>query len=76
VTQALRLVWIAASVFWDISPVEYMERADVWPLNPRGDLLAIMMIETAESVRKTGHPPIPQSVGRMSGIATGVPRPL
>jgi 4-hydroxy-2-oxoheptanedioate aldolase len=30
---------------------EYVERADVWPLNPRGDLMAVIMIEDGEGVR-------------------------
>jgi 4-hydroxy-2-oxoheptanedioate aldolase len=30
---------------------DYMQRADLWPLNPAGDLIAIMMIETAEGVK-------------------------
>jgi 2-keto-3-deoxy-L-rhamnonate aldolase RhmA len=30
---------------------EYERRADVWPLNPDGDLLAIMMIETTEGLK-------------------------
>jgi len=37
--------------WWGISDAEYEHRADVWPLNPDGDLLAIMMIETAEGLR-------------------------
>lgn len=40
----------AAAWVWGISTQEYERRADVWPLNPDGDLLAIMMIETAEGV--------------------------
>jgi 4-hydroxy-2-oxoheptanedioate aldolase len=36
---------------WGISPAEYEHRADVWPLNPDGDLLAIPMIETAEGLK-------------------------
>ena len=28
-----------------------MRRADLWPLNPDGDLLAIMMIETSEGLK-------------------------
>jgi 4-hydroxy-2-oxoheptanedioate aldolase len=36
---------------WGIPAEEYQERADVWPLNPNGDLLAIMMIETAEGLK-------------------------
>ncbi len=36
---------------WGVSATEYERRADVWPLNPDGDLLAIMMIETAEGLK-------------------------
>lgn len=31
---------------WGVSGDEYSRRADLWPLNPDGDLLALMMIET------------------------------
>ena len=31
---------------WGIETEEYRRRADVWPLNPEGDLMAIMIIET------------------------------
>jgi 4-hydroxy-2-oxoheptanedioate aldolase len=41
----------AAAWVWGISTQEYERRADVWPLNPDGDLLAIMMIETTEGIR-------------------------
>lgn len=37
--------------WWGIPEAEYVRRADVWPLNPDGDLLAIMMIETAEGLK-------------------------
>src|SRR5712671_294044 len=37
--------------WWGISAAEYERRADVWPLNPDGDLLAIMMVETAEGLK-------------------------
>lgn len=36
---------------WGISQAEYEHHADVWPLNPQGDLLAIPMIETAEGLK-------------------------
>jgi 4-hydroxy-2-oxoheptanedioate aldolase len=36
---------------WGISTDEYRRRADVWPLNPDGDLMAIMIIETVEGVK-------------------------
>jgi 4-hydroxy-2-oxoheptanedioate aldolase len=41
----------AAAWVWGISTVEYERRADVWPLNPEGDLLAIMMIESTEGIK-------------------------
>jgi 4-hydroxy-2-oxoheptanedioate aldolase len=37
--------------WWGITEAEYERRADLWPLNPDGDLLAIMMIETAEGLK-------------------------
>ena len=37
--------------WWGISEAEYVRRADLWPLNPDGDLLAIMMIETSEGLK-------------------------
>ena len=40
----------AASWFWGLSVAEYVRHADLWPLNPEGDLLALMMIESAEGV--------------------------
>jgi 4-hydroxy-2-oxoheptanedioate aldolase len=40
-----------AAWVWGISNAEYERRADVWPLNPDGDLLAIIMIESTEGVK-------------------------
>lgn len=40
---------------WGISAAEYERRADVWPLNPEGDLLAIPMIETAEGLKNVNE---------------------
>ena len=34
-----------------MSPAEYDRRADLWPLNPEGDLISVIMIETAEAVQ-------------------------
>ena len=41
--------WLA-SYLWGLSLKEYVARADLWPLNPEGDLLAVIMIEDAEGV--------------------------
>jgi 4-hydroxy-2-oxoheptanedioate aldolase len=37
--------------FWGIPQADYLRRADVWPLNPEGELFAMIMIETAEGVK-------------------------
>jgi len=37
----------AATWFWGIESAEYVRRADLWPLNPQGDLMAIMLVESA-----------------------------
>ena len=39
-----------ATRVWNLSNDEYASRADVWPLNPEGELLAIIMCETRECV--------------------------
>ena len=48
-----------ASQVWGISPREYMRRADVWPLNPQGEILLGLKIEdryaleNSEQIAKT-----------------------
>src|SRR5262245_49958569 len=39
-----------ATWIWGVSGAEYDRRADLWPLNPEGDLLAILMIESVEGL--------------------------
>ncbi len=39
-----------ATWIWGVTTDEYERHADVWPLNPDGDLLATMMIESAEGL--------------------------
>ncbi len=36
---------------WGLNADEYERHADVWPLNPDGDLFATMMIESVESLK-------------------------
>ena len=48
--------------FWGLPMAEYMRHADLWPLNPAGDLIAIMMIETAEGVRNV------DAIARVPGV--------
>lgn len=35
-----------AARYWGLSVPDYVPRADVWPLDPRGELLALIMIES------------------------------
>ncbi|OFW20886.1 MAG: hypothetical protein A3H97_10340 [Acidobacteria bacterium RIFCSPLOWO2_02_FULL_65_29] len=39
-----------ATWIWGISGAEYDRHADLWPLNPEGDLLAMLMIESVEGL--------------------------
>jgi 4-hydroxy-2-oxoheptanedioate aldolase len=39
-----------ATWIWGISGDEYERHADLWPLNPDGDLLAMLMIESGEGL--------------------------
>ena len=41
------------SWFWGLSGADYVRHADTWPLNPDGDLIALMMIESAAGVRNS-----------------------
>lgn len=40
---------------WGVSMQEYIDRADLWPLNPMGELFALPMIENPEGVRNVGE---------------------
>lgn len=37
--------------YWGLPGGEYVERADVWPLDPQGEILTAIQIETPEGVR-------------------------
>lgn len=69
--------------FWGVTMAEYVQRADLWPLNPAGDMIAIMMIETAEGVRNVNEiaavPGVggfyigPSDLSNSLGVAPGSP---
>jgi 4-hydroxy-2-oxoheptanedioate aldolase len=40
----------SAPAFWGLSEKEYRERADVWPLNPRGELVNWTIVESKEGL--------------------------
>ncbi len=39
-----------AAAYWGMTESEYLEKADVWPLNPDGELLVNVIIESREGV--------------------------
>ena len=68
---------------WGVPMAEYVRRADLWPLDPAGDLMAIMMIETAEGLRNVNEiaavPGVggfyigPSDLSNSLGVAPGSP---
>ena len=60
----------AAAYAWGVTRAEYERRADVWPLNPDGDLLAIVMIESAEGLKNVDDD------GGRAGVGALFPRRL
>ena len=57
-----------ATTYWGVTGAEYSKRADVWPLNPEGEMLALVMIESPEAVE---HVAEILSVPGLGGIMVG-----
>jgi 4-hydroxy-2-oxoheptanedioate aldolase len=53
----------AAVRYWGLSQQEYYERADVWPLDPRGEILTILQIEDTRGIEN-----LPQILEQVPGI--------
>lgn len=69
---------------WGLSADEYERHADIWPLNPDGDLFAIMMIESVEGLKNLDKitavpgvgalfPGAGSDLGRSLGVRPGSP---
>jgi 4-hydroxy-2-oxoheptanedioate aldolase len=41
---------VGAARYWGLTQQEYYRKADVWPLNPVGEILVILMIESTEAI--------------------------
>jgi 4-hydroxy-2-oxoheptanedioate aldolase len=52
-----------AARYWGVSQQEYYRRADVWPLAPEGELLAIIQIEDTAGIRH-----LPDMLANVPGI--------
>ena len=53
----------AAARYWGLSQQEYYERADVWPLNPKGEVLVAIMCEEVRAIRN-----LPKMLEEVPGI--------
>ncbi|HEX8826597.1 MAG TPA: aldolase/citrate lyase family protein [Xanthobacteraceae bacterium] len=40
-----------AARYWGLTAAEYYARADVWPLNPQGEILVVIMCEEARAIK-------------------------
>ena len=55
--------------YWGVTQQEYYDRADVWPLEPKGELMCGLMIESVKAIRNL--PKILEEVPGISVIITG-----
>lgn len=53
--------------FWGLSEKEYKERADVWPLNPKGELVMWVIVESKEGLANL------KEIAAVPGIAVLTP---
>lgn len=68
-----------AAAYWGMSEAEYLERADVWPLDPDGELLLTVIIESRDGAANAraiaGHPAVSVVIvgaGTMGGVFSSV----
>lgn len=57
-----------AAAYWGLDNAAYARRADLWPLDPNGELLAIAMIESREAIQNIDAI---LSVPGLSGVLVG-----
>jgi 4-hydroxy-2-oxoheptanedioate aldolase len=53
----------AAARYWGLSQQEYYTRADVWPLNPQGEILVAIMCEEVRAIKN-----LPRMLEEVPGI--------
>lgn len=52
-----------AAKYWGLSQQEYYDRADVWPLNPKGEVMVIIMCEEVKAIKN-----LPKILKEVPGI--------
>lgn len=53
----------AAARYWGLTGPEYYQRADVWPLNPQGEILVVVMCEEKRAIAN-----LPKMLEQVPGI--------
>jgi 4-hydroxy-2-oxoheptanedioate aldolase len=56
-----------APKYWGVSEAEYRRKADVWPLNPEGDLVVWAIVETKEGLANV------REIAQVPGLSVLVP---
>jgi 4-hydroxy-2-oxoheptanedioate aldolase len=59
----------APARYWGVREREYVERADLWPLNPDGELLLVAIVESGRGVENVGS--ILDATGAIGAIWVG-----
>ncbi len=57
----------AAARYWGLTQQEYYRRADVWPLNPQGEILVAIMCEEVRAIKN-----LPKMLDEVPGIGVVV----
>ena len=52
-----------AAAYWGLGQQDYYKRADVWPLNPDGEILVVIMCEEAKAIKN-----LPKMLEEVPGI--------
>jgi 4-hydroxy-2-oxoheptanedioate aldolase len=52
-----------AAAYWGMTPAQYLQKADVWPLNPNGELLISVIIESKAGIANA------RAIAAMPGVA-------
>jgi 2-keto-3-deoxy-L-rhamnonate aldolase RhmA len=60
-----------APAFWGLTDKEYHQKADLWPLNPKGELINFVVIESKEGLKHTREIAAVKGIGVLfPGIGT------
>jgi 2-keto-3-deoxy-L-rhamnonate aldolase RhmA len=60
-----------AAAYWGLTPAQYREKADVWPINPNGELVIRVIIESKEGLQNLRAIAAEPGVGGLTvGIGT------